>query len=101
MESVHRSNEEGRRELLKYLEEIKLRTEGISTILSQHLRDDTVMRGDVDSLQEWKDGINGKNGAQDNIQNMMYQKYYILGGVGTITFLGAVFGPFIAKAFGI
>lgn len=75
------------------LERVEKATEAMSTIMSQHLRDDTIMRRDVDEVMEWKDA------ADADIQTIKNQRVWLMGIVAGLGLGGTALGNWLIKVF--
>lgn len=89
------------------LERVDKRQEGFNILFSQHIRDDDKLRGDVDAIQQWRDGEGDEKGAEAQLNDIRTQRTWLLG-IGTCVttiisivgfFGGAKVGAWLQKVF--
>lgn len=96
---------EGMQDTLDRIEGLQ---EGMTNIMREHIRDDYVMRRDVDDLQQWRDGDGDNKGAEAQLNDMHIKGYWIMGFGACISFFGGIvaavgggkIGAWFTKVFG-
>lgn len=92
VESLQRTQTQTREEFMDVFKEMRDSIHETNSLLSKHVNDDNRVAAKVESLEEWRDGKNGKDGADDKINYLLIQRAKFLAVIAVLSIVGSAAG---------
>jgi hypothetical protein len=79
------------------LERMDKKLDDTADTLAAHVTKDSLMRADVDEIQEWRKGSINSIGAEEELKKIGNQRYWLYGAMAAISMSSSAFGAWASK----